>query len=178
MTLRYMIPLILFIGLVVFLAIGLKNDPRYIPSPLIDKPAPGFSLPRLYASNVKFGPELLKGQVSLLNAWTSDCPGCRREHPYLLELAKQNIVSLVGLNYRDSDHLAKNLLAQTGNPYRIVVADHEGKVGIDYGVYAVPETFLIDKKGVVRYKYIGPLFPDEIYGNLVPLINKLKQEPA
>lgn len=176
--LRYLIPLALFITLVVFLAIGLKNDPRYIPSPLIDKPAPGFTLPRLYAPNVKFKPELLKGKVWLLNAWTSDCPGCRSEHPYLLQLAKQNIISLVGLNYRDSDHLAKSLLGQTGNPYRIVVTDHDGSVGIDYGVYAVPETFLIDKKGVIRYKYIGPLYPDEIYGTLVPLIKKLQQEPA
>ena len=176
--LKFMIPLLLFIVLVVFLAIGLSNDPRYIPSPLIDKPAPGFSLPRLYAPEARFGPELLKGRVWLLNAWTSDCPGCRQEHPHLIELASRDIVSIVGLNYRDSDMLAKQLLKQTGNPYRIVATDHKGSVGIDYGVYAVPETFLIDKKGIVRYKYIGPLFPDEIYGTLVPLIKKLKEEPA
>jgi cytochrome c biogenesis protein CcmG/thiol:disulfide interchange protein DsbE len=176
--LKYLLPLVLFIVLVVFLAIGLSNDPRYIPSPLIDKPTPGFSLPRLYASESKFGPDLLKGKVWLLNAWTSDCSGCRQEHPHLLALAGREIVSIIGLNYRDSDHLAKQLLAKTGNPYRVVVTDHDGSVGIDYGVYAVPETFLIDRKGIIRYKYIGPLFPKEINGTLIPLIEKLKKEPA
>ena len=176
--LKYIVPLVLFVVLIVFLAIGLQNDPRYIPSPLIEKAAPAFSLPRLYAPDAKFGPDLLKGKVWLLNAWTSDCRGCRAEHPYLLELSSQNIVSLVGLNYRDSNPLAKSLLDQTGNPYRIVVTDNDGSVGIDYGIYAVPETFLIDRKGVNRYKHIGPLGPDEIYGTIVPLINKLKQEPA
>lgn len=176
--LKFLIPLLLFITLIVFLAIGLTNDPRYIPSPLMEKPAPEFTLPRLYAPTATFSPALLKGKVWLLNAWTSDCVGCRQEHPHLLELASQNIVSLVGLNYRDSTQLAKSLLDKTGNPYRIVVTDTKGSVGIDYGVYAVPETFLIDRKGIIRYKYIGPLGPDEIYGNLVPLIKKLKQEPA
>ena len=176
--LKYLVPLILFVILIVFLAIGLKNDPRYIPSPLIGKAAPDFSLPRLYAPDAKFGPALLKGKVWLFNAWTSDCRGCRAEHPYLLELASHDIVSIVGLNYRDSSQLAKALLDKSGNPYRIIATDNDGSVGIDYGVYAVPETFLIDRKGIIRYKYIGPLFPDEIYGTLVPLIKKLKQEPA
>jgi len=176
--LKFIVPLVLFVILIIFLSIGLKNDPRYIPSPLIDKPAPAFNLPRLFAPEAKFSPELLKGKVWLLNAWTSDCVGCRQEHPYLLNLASQKIVSLVGLNYRDSNHLAKSLLNKTGNPYRIVVTDNKGSVGIDYGVYAVPETFLIDRKGVIRYKYIGPLGPDEIKNTLLPLINKLKQEPA
>ncbi len=174
--LRYLIPLAIFIILVIFLAIGLQNDPRYVPSPLIDKPAPAFSLPRLNAPNVKFGPELLKGKVWMMNTWTSDCVGCRSEHPYLMQLAKADIVPLIGLNYRDSDKLAKDLLKKTGNPYRVVVTDNDGSVGIDYGVYAVPETFIIDKKGIIRFKYIGPLYPDEIKNTVLPLINKLKSE--
>jgi len=176
--LRYLIPLGIFIILIIFLAIGLKNDPRYIPSPLIDKPAPAFSLPRLYAPNVSFGPELLKGKVWMLNTWTSDCVGCRQEHPYLLQLSKNKLINLIGLDYRDSDVLAKALLKEHGNPYRIVVADHDGSVGIDYGVYAVPETFIIDKKGIIRFKYIGPLFPDEINNTILPLIKKLNEEPG
>ena len=176
--LRYLIPLGIFVVLVIFLAIGLQNDPRYVPSPLIDKPAPSFSLPRLYASNTHFGPELLKGKVWMLNTWTSDCVGCRSEHPYLMQLAKHKNVNLIGLNYRDSDHLAKSLLKQTGNPYRVVVTDHDGSVGIDYGVYAVPETFIIDKKGIIRFKYIGPLYPDEIKNTVLPLIRKLSEEKS
>jgi cytochrome c biogenesis protein CcmG/thiol:disulfide interchange protein DsbE len=177
-VLRFLLPLLLFIILIVFLAIGLKNDPRYIPSPLINKAAPDFRLPRLYSPDTLFTPELLKGKVWLLNAWTSDCVGCRQEHPHLLELSRQDGVSLVGLNYRDSDQLARAVLEQSGNPYRLIVTDHDGSVGINYGVYAVPETFLIDRKGIIRYKYIGPLHPEEIYGTLLPLINQLQREPA
>jgi len=176
--LRYLTPLGIFIVLIVFLAIGLQNDPRYVPSPLIDKPAPEFSLPRLYAPNTSFEPGLLKGKVWMLNTWTSDCVGCRQEHPYLLKLAKNRQVNLIGLNYRDSDPLAKSLLAKHGNPYRVVATDHDGSVGIDYGVYAVPETFIIDKKGIIRFKYIGPLFPDEINNTVLPLIKKLTEETS
>ena len=175
---RYLIPLIVFIALVVFLAIGLQNDPRYIPSPLINKPAPAFSLPRLYAPGTSFHSGSLLGQVWLLNTWTSDCVGCRQEHPYLLKLSNKRIISIIGLDYRDSDKLALALLKQHGNPYRVVVTDHDGSVGIDYGVYAVPETFLIDKKGIIRFKYIGPLFPDAIENTLLPLIEQLKAERA
>jgi len=174
--LRYLIPLGIFIILMVFLAIGLQNDPRYIPSPLIDKPTPDFSLPRLYAPNTKFGPELLKGKVWMLNTWTSDCVGCRSEHPHLMQLAKHDIITMIGLNYRDKNSLAIALLEKTGNPYRVVVTDNDGSVGIDYGVYAVPETFIIDKKGIIRFKYIGPLYPDEIKNTVLPLIRKLNAE--
>ena len=176
--LRYLIPFGIFIILVIFLAIGLQNDPRYVPSPLIDKPAPDFSLPRLYAPNVSFGPTLLKGKVWMLNTWTSDCVGCRQEHPHLIKLAKNEQINLIGLNYRDSDPLAKALLKKHGNPYRLVVTDHDGSVGIDYGVYAVPETFIIDKNGIIRFKYIGPLYPDEINNTVLPLIKKLTEETS
>jgi len=175
---KYLIPLFVFIILVVFLAIGLQNDPRFIPSPLIGKAAPNFTLPRLSDPNSTFSNESMKGKVWLLNTWTSDCVGCRREHPFLLKLAKREVVTLIGLDYRDSDRLAKTLLQRHGNPYQVVVTDHDGNVGIDYGVYAVPETFLIDKKGIIRYKHIGPLFPPDINGTLLPLIMKLKAESS
>lgn len=175
---RYALPLVAFIVLVVFLVIGLNNDPRYIPSPLIDKPAPAFSLPTLYAPEQTFTPQQYAGKVWLFNAWTSDCVACRQEHRYLLELAKTGIVPLVGLNYRDNDQLAKNLLQQTKNPYTVIVTDHNGRVGIDYGVYAVPETFVIDKKGIIRYKYIGPLNRQVIDETLMPLLKKLNEETA
>ena len=174
--LRYLIPLGLFVILVIFLAIGLQNDPRYVPSPLIDKPAPDFSLPRLFSPTTTFGPTQLKGKVWILNTWTSDCVGCRQEHPYLLELSKMKQINLIGLNYRDSNILAINLLKKHGNPYQVVVTDQDGSVGIDYGVYAVPETFIIDKTGIIRFKHIGPLLPDEINKTVLPLIKKLNEE--
>lgn len=175
---RYLLPLFLFIVLLVFLAIGLGNDPRYIPSPLINKPAPTFSLPTLAKPKQMFTPAAMQGHVWLFNAWTSDCPACRQEHPYLLELARQNTIPIVGLNYRDSNQLAQGILQQHGNPYAVVVTDHDGGVGIDYGVYAVPETFLIDKRGVIRFKYIGPLENNVINKTLMPLIKQLQSEPA
>ena len=175
---RYRLPLLLFVVLLVFLAIGLSNDPRYVPSPLIDKPAPTFSLPTLSNPKKIFTPAAMQGRVWLFNAWTSDCPACRQEHPYLLELARQNIIPIVGLNYRDSNQLARGILQQHGNPYEVVVTDHDGSVGIDYGVYAVPETFLIDKHGVIRFKHIGPLQDDIINNSLMPLIRKLQGEAA
>ena len=175
---RYTLPLLLFIVLVVFLVIGLNNDPRYIPSPLIDKPAPMFSLPTLYAPDKTFTPQQLAGKVWLFNAWTSDCVACRQEHHLLLELAKTGTAPLVGLNYRDNDIQAKAVLQQLKNPYAVVVTDHNGRVGIDYGVYAVPETFVIDKQGIIRYKYIGPLNRQVIDETLMPLLKKLNEETA
>lgn len=175
---RFAIPLILFIVVVVFLIIGLQSDPRYVPSPLIDKPAPTFSLPQLYAPDKQFGPQEMAGKVWIFNAWTSDCVACRQEHPILVELANKQIAPLVGLNYRDADHLAKAVLAEHANPYTMVVSDHKGRVGIDFGVYAVPETFVIDKKGIIRYKYIGPLNRRELRETLIPLLQKLNGEAA
>ena len=175
---RFAIPLALFIVVVVFLINGLNHDPRYVPSPLIDKPAPQFSLPQLYDPGKQFGPQEMAGKVWLFNAWTSDCIACRQEHPILVELANKQIVPLVGLNYRDADHLAKQVLAERDNPYAVVVSDHKGRVGIDFGVYAVPETFVIDKKGIIRYKYIGPLNRQELRENLIPLLKKLNGETA
>ena len=173
---RYLLPLSAFVVLVIFLAIGLGNDPRYVPSPLIGKPAPAFALPRLESPATKFEPALLKGKVWMLNAWTSDCSACRQEHPVLLYLAKRDLISLIGLNYRDSDQLAQAVLSQLQNPYRVVVTDHDGSVGIDYGVYAVPETFVIDKQGIIRYKHIGPISYQDLDKTFLPLIRQLKAE--
>ncbi len=175
---KYLLPLLLFIALSVFLAIGLKLNPREIPSPLIDKPAPGFSLPILATPEQRLSQADFKGKVWLLNVWASWCVSCREEHPLLIELAKQNKVLLVGLNYKDEAPAANAWLGKHGNPYNVSVMDADGRVGIDYGVYGVPETFVIDKRGVVRYKHTGPVQPGELESIFLPLIEKLEAESA
>ncbi len=173
---RYLLPLAGFIILAAFLAVGLKLDPREIPSPLIDKPAPTFSVPTLFDAKQSIGSEQLKGQIWLLNVWASWCAACRQEHPLLNDLAEQNIVPIVGLNYKDERTDAINWLGERGNPYTIIAHDLKGNVGIDYGVYGVPESFLIDKNGQIRYKQIGPLTAEVIQQTLLPLIKTLKEE--
>lgn len=173
---KYLLPLLLFIAMAVFLAIGLKLNPRDIPSPLIDKPAPAFSLPILATPEQKLSQADLKGKVWLLNVWASWCVSCRDEHPLLIELAKQNRVLLVGLNYKDQADAAKLWLSKQGNPYSVSVMDVDGRIGIDYGVYGVPETFVIDKRGVVRYKHTGPVQPGDLESIFLPLIQKLEAE--
>lgn len=173
---KFTIPLVIFILLVALLGFGLSNDPRYVPSPLVGKPAPEFTQPQLYDGTKTFSPAQLKGQVWLLNVWASWCGACRQEHPLLVQLARQNVVILVGLNYKDTEADAKNWLKQLEDPYQIIVTDKKGKVGLDYGVYGVPETFVIDKKGFIRYKQVGPITPTNLQDVLLPLIAKLKQE--
>jgi cytochrome c biogenesis protein CcmG/thiol:disulfide interchange protein DsbE len=174
--LKYLIPLILFIILAVFLAVGLKLKPSEIPSPLLNKPAPAFSAPKLTAPNEKLSPTDLKGKVWLFNVWASWCVSCREEHPVLNEFAKQQAVIIVGLNYKDDPEAAKNWLASLGNPYNDSVMDADGRIGIDWGVYGVPETFVIDKKGIVRYKHTGPVTEEDLQNKLLPLIAKLQAE--
>lgn len=175
---KYLLPLLLFIALSVFLAIGLKLNPREIPSPLIDKPAPAFNLPILATPEQRLSQADFKGKVWLLNVWASWCVSCREEHPLLIELAKQNKVMLVGLNYKDEAQAANTWLGKHGNPYYVSVMDADGRTGIDYGVYGVPETFVIDKRGVVRYKHTGPVQPGELESIFLPLIEKLEAESA
>ncbi|WP_415878502.1 DsbE family thiol:disulfide interchange protein [Methylomonas sp. TEB] len=175
---KYLLPLLLFIALSVFLAIGLKLNPREIPSPLIDKPAPAFNLPILSTPEQRLSQADFKGKVWLLNVWASWCVSCREEHPLLIELAKQNKVLLVGLNYKDEAQAANAWLSKHGNPYNVSVMDADGRTGIDYGVYGVPETFVIDKRGVVRYKHTGPVQPGELESIFLPLIEKLEAESA
>jgi cytochrome c biogenesis protein CcmG, thiol:disulfide interchange protein DsbE len=175
---RFLIPLIVFAGLVIFLGIGLTLDPREVPSPFIGKPAPAFSLPQVADAGKSLGSNDLKGQVSLVNVWASWCVSCRQEHPILVELAQQNIVPVYGLNYKDEREAALGWLNQFGNPYSASAFDADGKVGIDWGVYGVPETFVIDKQGVIRYKQTGPITRDALNKTLLPLVRKLQQEAA
>ena len=174
---RYLIPLIVFVVLAGFLAIGLKLDPREVPSPLIGKPAPAFDLPQLAAPDQRLTTKELQGQVWLLNVWASWCVACRQEHPLLVELGKTGRVKLYGLNYKDKREDALGWLANYGNPYLKSLSDTDGLVGIDYGVYGVPETFVIDKQGVIRYKRIGPVTPETLRDTLLPLVAQLEQAP-
>ena len=174
---RYLLPLLGFVILAGFLGAGLKLDPKLIPSPLINKSAPEFSVPTLFDAAQFIGTEQFKGQVWLLNVWASWCVACRQEHPLLNELAKQNLLVIVGLNYKDKRVDAINWLAELGNPYTIIAHDLKGDVGIDFGVYGVPESFLIDKKGQIRYKQIGPFTPESIENQLLPLVKNLQSEP-
>ena len=166
------LPLIIFAILVVFLVIGLTLKPKEIPSPFIGKPAPAFEL-SILNQNDRFEPKSLLGRVWLLNVWASWCTSCREEHPLLIEFSKQKLVPIIGLNYKDKDPEAIKWLNDLGNPYDFSVVDAKGKVGIDYGVYGVPETFVIDKAGKIVHKHIGPLTPEALNKDILPLLKKL-----
>ena len=172
---RYLLPLGIFLVLVVFLGIGLGLNPREIPSPLIDKPAPAFELVQLHEPGKSLTTQDMRGQVWLLNVWASWCVSCREEHPVLVELAKTRVVPIVGLNYKDQRPEALRWLQQFGDPYVMSIVDGDGRVGINYGVYGVPETFVIDKAGVIRYKQIGPVTPKALQEKILPLVAKLQQ---
>jgi cytochrome c biogenesis protein CcmG, thiol:disulfide interchange protein DsbE len=166
-------PLVGFAILVAFLFVGLYRDPREVPSPLVDRPAPAFALQDLHRPGQKVATADFKGQVWLLNVWASWCVSCRVEHPLLVEMSKKNLVPIVGLNYKDRRDDGIAWLKKFGDPYALSAYDVEGRVGIDYGVYGVPETFVIDKAGVIRYKQIGPITPEALEKTLLPLIKKL-----
>jgi cytochrome c biogenesis protein CcmG, thiol:disulfide interchange protein DsbE len=172
---RYAIPLVLFLGLFVFLAIGLSRDPHEVPSPLIDKPAPTFRLPQLHQPDKTFSDTEMRGKVWLLNVWASWCVSCREEHPYLVELARTGAVPLYGLNWKDKREDAMNWLDELGNPYVLSVSDLDGRIAIDYGVYGAPETYLIDKNGVIRHKVIGPVTPDVLQKTILPMVKELNK---
>lgn len=172
---RFLLPLAIFIGLVIFLGIGLNLNPKEVPSPLIGKPAPQFSLPSLGDPSKVISPKQMLGQVWLLNVWASWCVACRYEHPILIEMAKKSLVPIIGLDYKDVRADGLNWLAQFGNPYQDSAFDEDGRVGIDYGVYGVPETFLIDKQGIIRLKHIGPITPEVITQKLQPMILELNR---
>jgi cytochrome c biogenesis protein CcmG/thiol:disulfide interchange protein DsbE len=174
MKAKTLIPLALFCVLLVFLAIGLQRDPREVPSPLVNKAAPAFEVKQL-AKEAKFSPENLKGQVWVLNVWASWCVACKVEHPLLLDFARSQVAPLIGLDYKDQNSAALTYLRQQGNPYQLIAVDEDGRVGIDYGVYGVPESYVIDKNGVIRYKHIGPITPEAMSRTILPLINELKK---
>jgi cytochrome c biogenesis protein CcmG/thiol:disulfide interchange protein DsbE len=172
---RYLVPLAVFVVLVAFLAVGLGLNPREIPSPLIGKPAPAFELARLQEPDKSFARKDMLGKVWLLNVWASWCVSCREEHPVLIELAKSDTVPVYGLNYKDQRNDALAWLKQFGDPYKLSISDSDGRVGIDYGVYGVPETFVIDKAGMIRYKQIGPVTPQALKDKILPLVRQLQQ---
>ncbi len=172
---RFLIPLAVFIILVGFLAVGLKLDPHEVPSPLIGKPAPAFSLPVLADPAGRFGPTQMRGKVWLLNVWASWCASCREEHETLLDLAQRAIVPVYGMDYKDRPADAEAWLNRLGNPYAATVVDRDGRVGIDFGVYGVPETYVIDKAGVIRYKLTGPLTRENLEDKILPLVRELKK---
>ena len=165
-----------FVALVLLLGVGLNLNPREVPSPLINKPAPAFTLPQLHEPSKSFSPAEMRGQVWLLNVWASWCVSCRQEHPVLMELAKTGLVPIYGLNYKDKRDEGIAWLKQFGDPYKLSAFDLKGQVGIDYGVYGVPETYVIDKKGVIRYKQIGIVTPEILEKKVLPLVKTLEQE--
>ena len=172
---RRALPLLVFAVLAVFLFVGLFRDPREVPSPLVDKPAPAFALADLHHPERQVATSDFKGRVWLLNVWASWCVSCRVEHPVLLELAKAKVVPVVGLNYKDKNDEGIAWLVEHGDPYTLSVVDADGRVGIDWGVYGVPETFVVDKAGVIRYKHIGPVSVEALQQTILPLVQKLER---
>jgi cytochrome c biogenesis protein CcmG/thiol:disulfide interchange protein DsbE len=170
---KFLVPLGIFLVLVAFLGAGLKLNPHEVPSPLIGKPAPSFDLQVLGQAERHIRRDELLGKPWLLNVWASWCPACRDEHPVLVEFAKRKQVTLYGLDYKDTDADAQGWLSNFGNPYDAVLLDPKGRAGLDWGVYGVPETFVIDAKGVVRYKHIGPLTPEVLRTKIEPLLKEL-----
>lgn len=173
---RFLIPFGLFVVVVGFLAVGLTLNPRELPSPLVGKPAPDFSLPQLHDPGKVISSNDLKGKVWLLNFWASWCGGCKEEHPVLIHLAQSGAVPIYGMDYKDQRPEALTWLREWGNPYPVVAVDESGRIGINYGVYGVPETYVIDKAGVIRYKQIGPLREDILQGKILPLVRELQNQ--
>lgn len=171
-TLRLLIPVAIFalIGWLMFK--GLSRDPRLVPSPLIGKPAPAFTLPVL-ERETSWSPAEMKGQVWLLNVWASWCAACQVEHPLLNQLARDKVVPIIGFAWKDKRDDSVAWLRKHGNPYAVVISDFDGRAAIDWGVYGAPETFLIDRDGVIRYKQVGPFTPEIIRDELMPLLKKL-----
>lgn len=172
--LRYLLPFGLFAGLIILFIYGLRHDPAYVPSPLIDKPAPEFSLPTLRRPETRLELADLKGKVSLINVWASWCAACVTEHPLLVEAAAQHALNLYGLNYKDARTAALQWLDRLGDPYLESGFDRSGKTGLDYGVYGVPETFILDKNGIIRYKHIGPVDRVQLDTIILPLVRQLE----
>lgn len=182
-----------FAALVALLAVGLNLNPRDVPSPLVGKPAPDFTLAQLAEPEKTLSPKDMQGKVWLFNVWASWCVSCRQEHPVLVEFSKKANVPLIGLNYKEvrgdggfdmgkmqadeektlAWQRANQWLRQHGNPYRLTVMDLDGRVGIDYGVYGVPETYVIDKTGIIRMKHTGPITPEILGGKIMPLLAEL-----
>jgi cytochrome c biogenesis protein CcmG/thiol:disulfide interchange protein DsbE len=172
---RYLLPLAAFLLLAVFLGVGLGLNPREVPSPLIGKPAPQFAAPTLAQADRVVKRDDLLGQPWVLNVWASWCAPCREEHPLWVEYARSGAtVPIIGLNYKDQRPAASQWLKQLGDPYRMTIFDADGRIGIDYGVYGVPETFVIDKAGIVRFKHVGPINEVVLRERIAPLLKELQ----
>ena len=172
----YLMPLAVFAVLAVFLGIGLTLDPRQVPSPLLGKPVPEFRLAPVQGRTLGLATENLRGEVSVVNVFASWCLACRDEHPLWMELARQRTLPIHGLNYKDAPDDAQRWLNQLGDPYARTGADRDGRVAIDWGVYGVPETFVVDKNGVIRDKIIGAITRESVNERLLPLVRRLQAE--
>ena len=170
---RFIWPFVILVILVGFFAVGLRLNPREVPSPLIGKPAPDFLVPQLHAAQATISPADMKNKVWLLNVWASWCTSCRQEHPVLVDLAKRGTIPIIGLDYKDEREAGLGWLREQGDPYLLSAYDRDGRIGINYGVYGVPETFVIDKNGIIRYKHIGPLTPKAVEEKILPLVKEL-----
>jgi len=170
---RFALPLGVFVLMVGLLGYGLSLDPKKVPSPLIDKPAPTFSLAMLEDPSRQLSTDDMRGQVWVLNVWASWCVSCRAEHEVITKLANRNLVTVVGLNYKDKSDAATRWLEQFGNPYATSVIDADGRVGIDWGVYGVPETFVIGADGMIKYKHIGPVTHESLEQKIMPVLKEL-----
>jgi cytochrome c biogenesis protein CcmG/thiol:disulfide interchange protein DsbE len=175
-NLRFALPLVVFAIVVGFFAVGLTLDPRLVPSPLIEKSAPAFDLPELHDPSRTVSLDDLTRKVSLFNVWASWCVACRQEHPILMKLAAENSTPIFGLNYKDERSDALSWLARLGDPYEATGADRDGRVAIDWGVYGVPETFVVDRAGIIRHKHIGPISEVALRNTILPLVRKLEGE--
>lgn len=176
MKFRYLLPLLIFVIIAGILWRGLSLHPNKIPSPLIDKPVPEFTLPSLLGPETTITNKDLRGHISLVNVWATWCYACAFEHDYLLEISKNTDFVLYGLSYKDDSAAAKKWLKEHGNPYHQVAVDATGDTAINWGVYGSPETFIVDKKGIIRYKQIGPITPEIWAHDIKPIIDKLRNE--
>ncbi len=157
---RYLIPVGVLAVLVAVFWVGLHRDPREIPSPLIGKTAPAFDLPAIDGADGRMTNKDLRGHARLVNFFASWCAGCQEEHPFLMHLGREDGVEIIGMDYKDAGPDYQGWIKQRGNPYRVVLADSEGQTGIDWGVYGVPETFVVDARGTIVYKQIGAMTPE------------------
>lgn len=173
----YLVPLSVFLVMAVYFAVGLTKDPKILPSPLIDKPVPEFSLPPIEGGPGKgfSSADLRAGGVSVVNVFASWCLPCRVEHPFITKLAKMNVAKVYGLNFKDAPKYALKWLRELGDPYDAIGVDPKGRVGIDWGVYGIPETFIVDGTGKIRFKYVGPMNGDILENQILPVIEKLKR---
>ncbi len=171
---RWLIPLLVFSALLLVLVRGLNLNPHEVPSPLIDRPVPGFLAPTLTDANRQLKREDLLGRVWVLNVWASWCGPCLEEHAQLMTLSQRHAgLTIVGLNYKDEGEAAKQWLLQWGNPYSESLVDPRGQLGLDFGVYGVPETFIIDREGIVRFKHVGPMTPKVLHEQIEPALARL-----